>query len=79
MRSGLGDEFPLRAELFERGFPRPDPTTGMYDLDEIDRWRAERHLKATLTPAETVCDAPSIDMGEKFRATQKRRRDDRVA
>lgn len=30
-------------ELFERGFPRPDPTTGMYDLDAIDRWMTERH------------------------------------
>jgi hypothetical protein len=27
-----------KVELFERGFPRPDPTTGMYDLVKIDQW-----------------------------------------
>ena len=29
--------------LLARGFPMPDPTTGMYDLDAIDRWRHRRH------------------------------------
>lgn len=28
--------------LFERGFPRPDPTTGMYDLVAIDAWMDAR-------------------------------------
>jgi hypothetical protein len=38
-------EFEARKEqLFARGFPRPDATTGMYDLTEIDRWRSQRHL-----------------------------------
>jgi hypothetical protein len=30
---------PLRV----RGFPAPDPTTGLYDLDAIVRWRRMRH------------------------------------
>jgi hypothetical protein len=30
-------------KLLTRGFPPPDPTTGMYDLDAIDAWRAARH------------------------------------
>lgn len=30
-------------ELYERGFPRPDPTTGMFDLEAIDRWQSNRH------------------------------------
>jgi hypothetical protein len=29
--------------LFGRGFPRPDDTTGNFDLDAIDRWRRARH------------------------------------
>ena len=28
----------IKLELFARGFPRPDPTTGMYDLKKIDAW-----------------------------------------
>jgi hypothetical protein len=31
-----------KAELFARGFPQPDPTTGMYDLVKIDRWMDDR-------------------------------------
>jgi hypothetical protein len=29
--------------LIDRGFPRPDQTTGNYDLDAIDAWRRARH------------------------------------
>lgn len=29
--------------LTARGFPRPDPDTGNYDLDAIDAWRKRRH------------------------------------
>ena len=29
--------------LFARGFPKPDPDTGNYDLDAIDEWRHCRH------------------------------------
>lgn len=38
-------------ELLARGFPKPDPTTGMFDLDAIDEWRRRRH--AHLFPAAT--------------------------
>lgn len=31
-----------RDELFLRGFPRPDPTTGNFDLVKIDRWMDDR-------------------------------------
>jgi hypothetical protein len=30
-------------ELYGRGFPRPDATTGMFDLVAIDRWQSARH------------------------------------
>ena len=32
----------MKEELYRRGFPRPDPTTGHYDLVKIDRWMDER-------------------------------------
>jgi hypothetical protein len=30
-------------ELLARGFPPPDPTTGMFDLAAIDEWMSRRH------------------------------------
>jgi hypothetical protein len=32
----------VKEELFRRGFPHPDPTTGMYDLRKIDQWMDAR-------------------------------------
>ena len=29
--------------LIGRGFPAPDPTTRMFDLEAIDAWRRSRH------------------------------------
>lgn len=31
--------------LLGRGFPPSDPDTGNYDLDAIDTWRANRHIR----------------------------------
>lgn len=31
------------AALIARGFPQPDPTTGMIDLDAVVQWRRLRH------------------------------------
>lgn len=30
-------------DLRRRGFPAPDPTTGLFDLTAIDEWRKRRH------------------------------------
>jgi hypothetical protein len=30
-------------QLLARGFPKPDETTGLYDLDAIGEWRRRRH------------------------------------
>lgn len=30
-------------ELYARKFPKPDPTTGMWDLKAIDRWQDARN------------------------------------
>jgi hypothetical protein len=45
-------------KLLARGFPQPDPTTGMYDLVAIDDWMTARHahqsrdLTAELKPRD---------------------------
>jgi hypothetical protein len=33
----------ILSELFSRGFPPPDATTGMFYLKAIDAWMDERH------------------------------------
>lgn len=33
----------LRAALESRGFPGPDPTTGRYCVEAVERWRLLRH------------------------------------
>lgn len=49
--------------LYGRGFPRPDPTTGMYDLDAIDEWRRRRHPHLFLTQPERARDARALRLG----------------
>ncbi|MCK1317153.1 hypothetical protein [Bradyrhizobium sp. 23] len=61
-------------KLYARGFPKPDPDTGMFDLDEIDRWRAKRHAlaEAPSPPAE-----PQLSMGERFAIAHRQRAEGR--
>lgn len=53
-----------------RGFPKADPDTGMFDLDEIDRWRARRHAPTETPPAPVE---PELSMGERFAIAHRRR------
>lgn len=68
--------------LLARGFPMPDPDTGMYDLEAVDRWRHRRHaslfpeLAATLPPEPAP---PAKSLGAKFREEQEARRGGRAA
>jgi len=59
--------------LLARGFPAPDPTTGMFDLEAIDRWRKARNRKLFPeigdVPPESRTSKPSI--GERFREAQR--------
>jgi hypothetical protein len=59
-----------RVALYERGFPAPDPTTGMYDLHAIDRWMDARHeqvvANASLTAAAVPRNADDV-FGERRR------------
>lgn len=41
-------------KLYARGFPEPDETTGMFDLDAIDEWRRRRHPELFLTATEVA-------------------------
>jgi hypothetical protein len=41
--------------LRERNFPEPDPTTGLYCIEAVDRWRLRRH--PTLFPELTAAPA----------------------
>jgi hypothetical protein len=44
-------------ELMARGFPRPNPTTGMFDLTAMDEWMTARHCN-TANCALTVQAKP---------------------
>ena len=47
-------------QLYDRDFPRPDETTGMFDLDAIDEWRRRRHPNLFLTAIEQPRDARAV-------------------
>lgn len=51
----------VRTRLFIRGFPRPDPDTGMYCLEAIDRWRLQRY--PALFPELSRFDATVVTDG----------------
>jgi hypothetical protein len=51
-----------RTALHERGFPEPDPTTGLYCIEAVDRWRLRRHprLFPELTANPTAAHADTL-------------------
>jgi hypothetical protein len=64
--------------LFARGFPIPDETTGMYDLEAVDRWRKRQRpdLYPELTGGSAPADVarPRTDWGAVFVEAEKRSR-----
>jgi hypothetical protein len=57
------DEFALwRSDLERRGFPEPDPTTGLYCIEAVDRWRLRRYPKLfpELTTVPPAVDAAAV-------------------
>src|SRR5579862_942064 len=60
-----------RAALRERGFPEPDPTTGLYCIEAVDRWRLRRHprLFPELTTAPGAVHASAV-FDDRLRAMQ---------
>ena len=62
-------EFKARLEaLHARKFPDPDPTTGLYCIEAVDRWRLRRHphLFPELTSTPTAAHAAAV-FGERLR------------
>jgi hypothetical protein len=51
-----------RTALHDRGFPEPDPTTGLYCIEAVDRWRLRRHprLFPELTAAPMAAHAGTV-------------------
>ena len=58
----LADFEARRPLLQERGFPQPDPTTGLYCIEAVDRWRLRRHphLFPELTTAPAAAHAGAV-------------------
>lgn len=57
--------------LFDRGFPRPDPSTGRFDMDAIMTWRRSRFPEFFgLTPAPAARDARTV-VGERLARMSK--------
>ena len=59
----------LLPNLIKRGFPEPDPDTGMFDLDAIDLWRRSRHRSdqsLALAEQNTQPSRPVRRFGEKL-------------
>ncbi len=56
-------EFNAQLEaLHARKFPDPDPTTGLYCIEAVDRWRLHRHpyLFPELTATPTAAHAGAV-------------------
>src|SRR5689334_5841562 len=63
-----------RRRLYARGFPVPDETTGLYDIEAIDRWRMRQRpdLYPEVQPGlPVVGPAPRTDLGARFADAQK--------
>jgi hypothetical protein len=62
-----------RSELERRGFPPPDPTTGRYCIEAVDRWRLRRYprLFPELTGSPGAVDARSVSE-ERLKAMEAR-------
>jgi hypothetical protein len=60
-----------RGELERRGFPEPDPTTGKYCIEAVDRWRLRRfpRLFPELTASHAAVDARTV-IDDRLRAME---------
>ena len=58
------------AALYDRGFPKPDPTTGMFDMAAVDAWMDARH---PLTRGRSLTDATEPRNAEEVFGDRARR------
>jgi hypothetical protein len=63
----------LLPQLHQRNFPKPDPTTGNFCVEAVDKWRLGRHPKLfpMLTAAPTAIQA-DIVFDERLRRMEQR-------
>lgn len=65
-------------KLYARGFPVPDETTGMFDIEAVERWRKRQrpdlYPELTVRSDETIKMPPRKSMGERFAEAQERSR-----
>lgn len=63
----------FKAALFARGFPRPDVTTGLYDLKKIETWMDNRGPLDEPKPinASDVFDARMRDLRRRKRTRKQ--------
>jgi hypothetical protein len=47
-------------EYLVRGFPPPDPTSGLFDLVAIEEWMDQRHRRDSLTAGPALRDARDV-------------------
>ena len=61
-RPPLADFERVLPQLNERDFPKPDPTTGNFCIEAIDKWRLRRHpsLFPMLTTTPTAIHAEAV-------------------
>jgi hypothetical protein len=62
-------------QLLARGFPPPDETTKMFDLEAIDAWRRSRHRSTEALTAPTPnlqLEGQSEEMAERFIVAKRR-------
>lgn len=57
-------------QLAARGFPTPDPLTGRYDPEAVERWRRLRNanLFPELSTSPLAKDARSVNLEERLSA-----------
>jgi hypothetical protein len=67
----LADFGAARDALEKRGFPEPDPTTGRYCIEAVDRWRLRRfpRLFPELTASPAAVDARVV-IDDRLRAME---------
>jgi hypothetical protein len=58
----VSDFYAKLDQLHECGFPGADPTTGLYCIEAVDRWRLRRHaqLFPELTTAPAAAHASAV-------------------
>jgi hypothetical protein len=58
----LADFERLLPQLYHRNFPQPDPSTGNFCIEAVDKWRVGRHptLFPTLTTVSAALHAGAV-------------------